>query len=156
MAHPAWAGDETRRRYRLETGERVCNGAWSIGVSDEAVRRIRTRHKESEISGGNGWNLTLLATLLLSGDLDTDTHAGLVQEDLEALGLTARRIEWVTTPIREYPPLLRCFLTGIIPQVSYSATTIVGTLSSMSADRRIPEEIRTTAGLIAGDMILGV
>jgi hypothetical protein len=150
---PCWKGHAARRRLRLQAVEEVHLERWAVGLSKDAIDRICELQDHRVDDRVNGWALTGLAALLLTGDQPARVFCKEVEQDLAVLGATESERDCIVSAIMDYPPLQRHLIEGRESEHKFSAVTLIATLSTLFADPLVSQDQRVDAVKRADQLI---
>ncbi|MDD5087899.1 MAG: hypothetical protein PHI18_03755 [bacterium] len=151
---PVWGGEFLRQALRLQAVEEIHLEHWATGLSDDAYDWLCVYQDQRIESGLNGWAITALATLLLTGDEPLEDHLPRVARDLRALNAGAGERDRVEDAVREYPELFQAVVEDQLPSRSFGPTTIVATLATLFVYPNVTDELRTRARRIGDQLLL--
>ena len=151
---PVWGGEYLRQALRLQTVEEIHLEHWAEGLSEDAFDWLCV-YQDQKVDGGlNGWAVTALATLLLTGDEPLASHLPRVARDLQAVGAGAAERDRVEDAVREYPELFHAVVEDRLPSRSFSPTTVVATLATLHVYPNITDELRARARRFGDHLLL--
>lgn len=151
---PVWSGEYLRQALRLQTVEEVHLEHWAEGLSEDAFDWLCV-YQDQKVNGHlNGWAVTALATLLLTGDEPVESYLPRVAHDLQALGASIAERDRVEDAIREYPELFQAILEDRLPSRTFGPTTIVATLATLHVYPNINDELRARGRSFGNQLLL--
>ena len=151
---PIWYGEAVPRDLHLRAVEEVHVEHWAKGLSKRALQKLNSYMDRRVDSRLNGWALAALATLIIESNGYTQRYNERLNEELRELGATDSERMRLMTAVIEYPFLRVAFAkNGEYSESSFSPTTVVAALSTLFADKTVPDERRNHAVGLADKML---
>lgn len=150
----SWEGNEARQSLRLRAVDEVHLERWAQGLTKIAFDWLCVYMDQRADGKLGGWALTGLATLLLTGDEETESWALRIEKDLLSFGAKPGETGRVVTAVREFPLLYDAILSGHALRRTISPTAIIATLSTLFAEPCHSDEIRIRGMQFADQLLL--
>jgi len=151
---PVWGGEYLRQALRLQTVEEIHLEHWAEGLREDAYDWLCVYQDQKVDERLNGWAITALAALLLTGDEPLEQHLPRVSGDLQALGAGAGERDRVEDAVREYPELFHAIIEDKLPPQNFVPTTIVAALATLHVYPNVTDELRERARRFGDQLLL--